>query len=727
MNGSLALLVLACAQTPASEPSSARFAARYDFTGLEFAAEPDSTLRLGAVELRRGARSIALHSATPREEGAFTLFERAPGVLERFERSEAGIEHSLVIDGPLGGDGDLVVRVEVGGTNAELGERLADGTHTFGAISYGRLFGIDANGERTDGDVRLVPGGLELVIDDAWLDAAAWPITLDPLVSSTFVVSDPPYDAFSGQQDLDSNSDSAFDDSSERYLTVFARRHYDPLQFEWTSRVRARRLYATGAPLNSEFDVSADGGHTPHVASVNGANRLVITWLEDDSDETRLRLRTMDLSAGTLSSIITLATYDLGDIEHHDIAGEAVTAQGVGHRAFVVWNDSSGVKLAIVSVGSTGQPSVVSTNTLVADTDIFANLEQVTVSRTTNGDGRMALAWVRAAGISNSYRIDAAVFDRTGTLVTTPITISGSNAKARNPSIDGGGTVPARWIAAWDNGVVANQDIDLNAVALTGAFLPFTNSLLAGPVVELANSLDDLAPSVGWRPGVAFIAYRERDDFVSGANLVLVGVDAKTAQVCEPASVASDGYVGTFNSESGGEAAVCMRTSGGDTSEHAGLLTYTNFFSYVGGTLPASNSISGFLIDAFDPNATVALVAFGCGSVGAINVPTPPAIANPDFRIELTNADPSSTIAILNIAAPQPFATCGACWFAPLEQLHVLPIVGGAATRAFAMPCNPALAGAQADVQWIVYRPGVAPCAPVPDFGATAILRLTVN
>jgi len=271
MTGFLALLLLAVQESPTAE--RAQFAARYDPTGLEFEAAPDATLRIGAVELWRGARRVNLAPASPRADGAFTLFERAPGVVERFERVEGGIEHSLVVDGPVGGDGDLVVRVELGGTSSELGERLPDGSHTFGAISYGRLFGIDANGARTDGDVRLVEGGLELVIDDAWLDAAAWPITLDPVIgTANIVTTSTPVSSLDGDGEVDDDPDAAYDVTNGCYLHAFVRTTLGnaspplpPLPIE-IETLHAQRLTSAGLPTGPLLELDVTTVREPRAA-----------------------------------------------------------------------------------------------------------------------------------------------------------------------------------------------------------------------------------------------------------------------------------------------------------------------------------------------------------------------------------------------------------------------------------------------------------------------------
>jgi hypothetical protein len=722
MIGSLAFLVLAVQETPTAE--RAAFAARYDLAGLEFEAAPDATLRLGAVELRRGDVRLALGAATPRHDGAFTMFERAPGVLERFERSPAGIEHSLVVDGPLGGDGDLVVRVELGGTNAGLGERLADGSHRFGAISYGRLFGIDADGEHTDGDVRLVPGGLELVIDDAWLDAAAWPITLDPIIGTAAIVTTPtPLSTVTDEGQRDDDPDAAYDVTSGNYLVAFVRTTDfvppPPLPAIPGSqeKLHAQRLTSAGLPTGPLLELDATSVRQPRVANAARRDRFAVSWIDNVGLGDELNLRLVDADDGTLSGTLNIAPED-GDIVDHDLAGESSLSTLTTSRVFAVWIDDTGdVKFARISVPASGDASLSSTFTIATDPGVSDEWKEVSIARCTNDDGDFVVALVRESSFVGTRRVYAMMVDRNGSVVTPPTLISGSDDDCRRVSVDGGGSNPSRWVVTWEEAdIVTFTQFTLRAVALAGS----GSSLTASTIRSHGTSFTQFDAQVGWRPGMAIVAFeRPFSDSISVCMLC-----DTTAQIGEDTSTAFDWPDTALTAYETSDAVVALRTSGGDTSAHEGLLLChrrsSNFATI-------DNVIATRRYDAFDPNADSQIVLPGCGGVGSLLVPTPPAIGNPDFRIELTGAGPTASLAILNLTAVQPIQTCGSCSFAPLDILTFVPIVGGAAEIALPVPCKPSLAGAQLHAQWIVYKPGVAPCAFVPDFGATQIMEITVN
>jgi hypothetical protein len=726
MTGFLALLLLAVQETPTAE--RAAFAARYDLAGLEFEAAPDATLRLGAVELRRGDVRLALGAATPRHDGAFTLFERAPGVLERFERSPAGIEHSLVVDGPLGGDGDLVVRVEVGGTNAGLGERLADGSHRFGAISYGRLFGIDADGEHTDGDVRLVDGGLELVIDDAWLDAAAWPITLDPVIAPALVVTSPTALSVStGEGEVDDDPDAAYDVTTGNYLHAFERTRYTiiipGLPPGDQESICLQRLDSQGVPVGTVATLDNDGARDPRVANVAKSNRFAVTWFNQSNfvptlDE-ELTVAVVDADDGTVSGSIVLATGNSGDIVDHDLAGESSTSLFVSGRAFAVWIDDAGdVKFARVNVGTSGDPTLAGIHTLATDPGVFDSWTEVSIARCTSTDGHLVVALVRhSTFLGSTKRVYALTVDRSGTVVTPPTLVSGSDDQCVGVSVDGGGSNPSRWVVTWeDSNAQVIPQFTLRAVVLAGSGSAWTSSTPRSH----GTAFTRFHAEVGWRPGMAIVAFeRPLSDDISVCMLC-----DETAEIGEDKSIAFDWPDNFLVDYETSDAVVALRTSGGDTSAHEGLLLCRRVGTSSISTLSV---IAARRYDAFDPAAVAAPLLTGCGGVGSIVVPSPPAIGNPDFRIELAGAGPTASLAILNLTAVQPIQTCGSCSFAPLDILTFVPIVGGAAEIALPVPCKPSLAGAQLHAQWIVYKPGVAPCAFVPDFGATQIMEITVN
>lgn len=675
-------------------------------------------LALAAVELRRGDVRVALGSDEPSHDGRTVSFERAPGVTERFEATLAGLEHSLIVDGPIGGDGDLVVRVELRGEVGDSGSRRSDGTHRFGreqgGVSYGRLFGIDARGTRCDGDVRLAPGGLELVLPDSFVDTAQWPLLLDPVVGSIFGISNPAGGSPTFAE-ADSNPVVAFDDTTNNYMAVWERR------FAANDDVRVfyQRFDSNGQSVGSHFAVSTSTlAYEPRIVNLNEYDRFAISWIQELGGVKELRLRTAPAVPGTLSNILVLADSTSSTFDH-DLAGEVVVASGVKARAFAVWNDTTaGVQLARVLVPLTADIFVESTTTVAPDPGIFDSFRTPRIARSTSSDGRLGVAWVRFNSLASTTKAYATVIDRTGAVLHTPQLVSGAASVIWRLDIDGGGSNPSRYVVAW-----VTNDASFEYI-VEAAALASTNSLVAAAPVELHSqvNLTSFPVSVGWRSGSAFVVYND------GGTVRKLLVDPVTGS-----AVGAANSVFAYNSSlpplinSFTDAEICMNASGGKANDAGGVVVTGSRFSL--DTSPGvyfAESVSGRFVTAFSPAATVVNLGGGCGNVGTIAVPQPPAIGNGTFSIRI-DASPSATFAVLNIAPPQTLQSCGACSFALPGTTFLVQIVSQSTTVNLPIPANAALSGAKALAQWFVFTPGDAPCGFVPDFSATNVLELTLN
>jgi hypothetical protein len=667
-------------------------------------------LGIAAVDLRRGDARIALVRDEPSHDGRVVAFDRARGVVERFEATDAGVEHSLVIDGPLGSDGDLVVRFELVGSAAGLGARRADGVHTFGGITYGRLFGIDANGARTDGDVRLVDGGLEWIVADAWLDGAAWPITLDPLVGSEHALTSNDY------FEHDRGPDGAFDNTEQLSLVVFE--HTD--EEVGTTQIHARRVDNDGIVIGTPIVVSSwNASRGAVVANVAKVDRFAVVWVEDyTSGLSSVRARWIEAETGALSAVLTVATLDTVDLVGVDVAGESSNDSAVPARAFVTWCDRSvGVRFARVDLSGASSPTLVGTTTVFADPGALYSYSDVRISRCTSADGRLGMAWKRNGPVSGQSALFVSVVDRNATALHGAAAVPASGDEIGQFDIDGGGAAPTRYVVAVLEAVTAAPS-RLAGIALASS----GSTLTIGAKVPLVSSIGLIGPdpSVGWRPGQAFIAYES-----SGVNIF--GVDANTAQLCAPLEVVapytSSSFMGFSSVASPKDICVTMRTSGGNTSTSRALLFWSEFTSF---SALSQSEIESHPFDAFSPLATAVSLGGGCGSVGTIAAPQPPAIGNGTFALQLQFPG-SGVLGILNIAAPQATLSCGACQFVPFATTFYVPLNPFGVEQKLPVPANATLAGAKAWAQWIVYAPGVAPCGPFPDFGASDILELTLN
>jgi hypothetical protein len=240
-------------------------------------------LRLRAAGLRRGPLEVPFAAeAAPHVRGERVCYRRADGIVERFDTTDAGLEHSLVLERPVDGDGDLVVTITIGGNAAAHGTRAADGALCFsrgrGGVDYGKLTAIDARGARCAGELRLVPGAIEWVLPESFIEQASYPLVLDPLIGSNLQLTVPIAGALGSAFETDVDADLVHDVSTDTYLLVWQRVYSTgTLSPTYTTSIRGQRLDGNGAPVGAVLAISVvDSSRSPCVASVNPSNRFAV-------------------------------------------------------------------------------------------------------------------------------------------------------------------------------------------------------------------------------------------------------------------------------------------------------------------------------------------------------------------------------------------------------------------------------------------------------------------
>jgi hypothetical protein len=107
-----------------------------------------------------------------------------PGLTEWWENRAEGLEHGWTVDQPPPGHGPLIIEVSIDGMEASVD---ADGdaarlSGDGGSLRYAGLLAWDAGGRPLTAWMEPRAGGLALAVDD---DGAAWPITVDPVLSTS--------------------------------------------------------------------------------------------------------------------------------------------------------------------------------------------------------------------------------------------------------------------------------------------------------------------------------------------------------------------------------------------------------------------------------------------------------------------------------------------------------------------------------------------------------------
>lgn len=140
------------------------------------------SLRIGAEELIGEEERPQLSWTDSRLEYRYDRF------VEVYDVRVDGVEQSFVIDERPATSGDLVVRGAVETELPVVSEPdLQHGELVFARgderISYGAAFAIDANGQQLAIARSWVGGEIELRVPGEWLQGAAFPLTVDPIVA----------------------------------------------------------------------------------------------------------------------------------------------------------------------------------------------------------------------------------------------------------------------------------------------------------------------------------------------------------------------------------------------------------------------------------------------------------------------------------------------------------------------------------------------------------------
>lgn len=720
-HGRAAALVLASASAWAQEPASAPHAADgcslVSCTGGWRADGPDYTatfarggavfapaiggdpsrafpIRLATLSAgREGAAPLVAASDVPpsHDHGGRTLrYARAAGVQEGWRVGPEGVELSYTFAAPLAGRGDLVVRVAVEtslvprATGADpsgalrLRAPVVDGEDVPG-VRIGGVTGIDAAGRRCGGSMRLVGQVLELRLPAAFVDRAAWPLTLDPLFGTDFPIAAGNDEAHPGV---------AWDVGSQRFLVVWQREtSIDSVA------VLGRFLDAAGNSVSPVISIRSSArtlAIRPAVANVRSNGRFLVAWREALSIVGPwLHVGRCVNPDGSVSGTVALPDSPMTvAITFGPILGSNATASDTG--VLLAWGNNTRVGVARVDVpAGTGVPTPGSPT--YVGTGII-NITGFSLSRTCGSAGRWALIWSGTDFSTPVLRAYAIGLNATvlGSLNLLPTV---SPPPTSMSAVDGDGTdFLVAWLQAGDVFCRRIQWNGSNLVALGTASTQVTASTtgktetavcLLGPKVLVAWSDDGGVPLQNDIRGMA--------------------LDPATCLACEQPFVIARPARYDF-----GPAIAASPSNPPATSDGALIV-----FSSAPLTAPFASEIIGQRFKTFG-GGSVQSLGGGCGPTLTFSQNGPIAIGNTGLVLHFDGVQGASA-AFFAIAAPQPpTVACGACVAAlPLIVLQTR-VNGNRASLPVALHCNVSLIGGQVEFQGWVLDPAQAPCPLAP-------------
>ena len=382
-----------------------------------------------------GEQSLPLSPGAWRSHNNRATRDLLPGLAERVTAREGHIEWDFLLAQAPAGDSPLRITATIDAPQSTAA--VADGATLVwdGAsgrrVRMGELVVLDAGGHEI---YRAAPHATDtrvsLTVPTQVLARADYPLTLDPVISPEYPVSDPVYQSvapgLSAEPDIAFNRDAGFDAS---FLVVWSDRRFESLEYD----IIAARVSPDGTLLDpSGIVVSSAAGdqRAPQVAS-SGFSFLIV-WMDERSGTdwdiygARVSPNGFLLDGPPDSGGIAIST------AADDQTGPAITfnsgASSAGYQ--VVWSDRrNGVDDDLYATRLNNAGTVFGVNGTPIATGSGNQTGAVIASR---GDESLVV-WIDTSGAD--YDLYAARVSAEGALLATGIAISTAVGHQFEPSI----------------------------------------------------------------------------------------------------------------------------------------------------------------------------------------------------------------------------------------------------------------------------------------------------
>ncbi|MBK8975611.1 MAG: hypothetical protein IPM29_06770 [Planctomycetes bacterium] len=677
------------------------YAGRFRSGVVEFAAAgaevgESATLEIGLGRIRRGDGTPLRDVPGGVEavaDGQFAVFDRGEGVRERFAVRADGLEWSVVFERRPKGSGDLVVEASLR-TDLQP-EPAADGALHFrdpdgGGVSIGTVTGVDAEGSSVEGRLRLDGRTLRLELPGSFVDAACYPLTLDPLVGSIVTTHNPGYGP--------SAIDCAYSPVQNNYLIAWARPgnpFFGQPAEVWTAKLDSTGIVA-GTPLRLAQFNSGTPSPVVGVAYARQYDRFLVVFGHDNG----LVCQSVDPGTPWRSSLVPLSTSRVlelsvgSDPEYDKIRIACLCEEASGRHA---------VYSTAVTVGLSA-PTPWPINYLQAPSTPWNSYQHVAVS---HDRGRALVVFTETWNSTSQYIHVQEVNDRGGLVRNPLLMLTGTNTPLGRISIDGddyGGLV------VWEETSSLNGSTDLYGrlvFADPGRQITFASALLP---IATDPTYNEVEPSVAWfgsKYGV-FWTRPASPNSIEGREL---------APQCTPCGLPITISPTTSTALAVRSPHIVPHRRSGANS-HDALLLFAQ-----SGILSTDSGILSTRFSAFGPGGSIGSAGGQCGSartVGTIGTDGPFAIGNRDFRVTLSGS--TGNLAIALVGVPGLDIPCGACVITQPVLGEARSIVLGSASYVFPVPCLPTMLGSRLTFQWIVNHPALTTSC-LQGWGATQQLH----
>jgi hypothetical protein len=734
------------------------YAARLGPAGLELTpllgarVEQAQTLALSTLAVERGGHLLWYAGGTA--AGAFEAqglrAERPLGKLasERFEARPEGVELSYLFPNKPDGSGDLVVRLALqssfGPPALQQADRLEFLTGSPGqgsGVSIGAVTGIAADGQRSAGRLHYSNGELLLSLPEAFVEGAAYPLLLDPLLGPVLtVVGDLP---FLTSDDYD--PDLAFDVSSGQYLVVWER-----AVSAAQSRIFARRFDENGSATSSIFQLSVDPTFAgtsaqPAVANMGGLNSWCVAFRS--SSESFFGSTTYSIQALLLgnqfSSVPAPIQVASGPelLTSPDVGGQ----QGPDNSIFAVatavfaWTRNGNLDVSRAQFNSLGQLSGLEATETVAfaGSSVFGSLSfsspqlsRCATSSAWGGGDRFLLTAqaVRTLGSATTYRaivgwpLRAAGLPIQGGSQTDILGSASALAPTGNyyrPAADG---LDRQWVVAAQDGNPGQIVARSVRLASDG-----TSLLLGASATVSSGGVIDLTPgiAVAYAPGKTWIGWRSFGAFL------LSGLDSQSL-------IQAEGPLQLGAAANGAQEIIAIASaySGGpfidNPSGPSNLPSERALALWAVDDATGTSDILGQALNNTAGGGSYQNLGGGCGSQGSVTFPKTPSIGTSAWQTRIQNLPATTAAAFYNLttASSGLAIPCGLCQWMPFETTGPATLTGTttkSAHQTLTIPAKPNLVGAQLIVQWTLVDLANNPCASFPGLSVSARWRATLG
>ncbi len=670
------------------------------------------TLQLESIARGADAFLVADGSALPQIGRDSVFFTHPTGIVETYHARRDGVEQTFTFPTQPAGSGDLIVRVQletdlrIQVPDADsIGFRMSavsDDGKAFGGVRFGGVTGVDARGTQVRGSVQVMDDGLELRLPAAFVESAAYPLVLDPTISTEIGLS-------GAVGARDSHIEAAYMASAGLYLVAWER------AFSFTdTEILFTRIASNGTVLDPATPLEPLGSFgNPTVGALESTGEFLIAYESAPSPLGPWEIHTNGVTGAT--GAIT-GWIDVG-------AGTNPSAGGTrsGNHTLLAWEDEDGgINGQLMELLPNHNPVGLFPFTISADD----RDGKPCVSNTSGDDEVWLVVWEREETpflADMHHDIYGRVIGLNGVAQTPISLVDGGTGTSdeQNPDCDTRGGLEFA-VVFETQAMDGDGDNDVMCRKLS---YDLAGSLIVEPAIEISalEDVDESTPAIAFA-GEKYIAVWSREVADLNYDIRAVSIRADDCTLCE----AEYAVAATGRAEL--EPDICSRTNANGGANDRALVVWqsADFLP------PFDSDVHARRVESLGPGGGTTLLGGSCGNSGSIDALGPAAFGNSNFEVALSGAPLDSLIAVLALRLDDTFLDCGPCtwlvWDASPSLLFFEVPVAGTASVNVPLPCNPAFAGVEVNSQWLVQDVGgSSPCSLFPGFALTDILEFTLG